>query len=113
MRIIKTLIAVCVLISILMTCIVAASATLSSNITVYWNGRETEAWAENVCSGPLGYDFWASVHIDSTSTGEFSNATSYSAGVLSIITATTEHVHITYPSPAPLVNCWGAHGFYD
>lgn len=111
MRIIKTLIAVFVLISILMTCIVAASATLSSNITVYWNARETESWAENVCNGPFGYNYIAHVHIESASTGVYSNASASSLGVLTTVIATTDHVPVTYPSPIPLVYFWGSHEF--
>ncbi|MBO4355350.1 MAG: hypothetical protein J5850_00660, partial [Clostridia bacterium] len=59
MRRIKSILAICVLFTIIMICAVSAAASLSSNVSVYWNVKETEAWAENVCSGPLYSNFYA------------------------------------------------------
>ena len=113
MRRIKSILAICVLFTIIMICAVSAAASLSSNVSVYWNVKETEAWAENVCSGPLYSNFYATAHIQSMSTGDFSNADEESHGTLSTIIATTNHVSVTYPSPIPLVDYWGTHGFVN
>lgn len=109
----KTIIAVCVMAAISALCAVSAVASVSFTADVYWNANETKAWAENACSGPIGYNFYATAHIQSMSTGDFSNAYEESHGTLSTIIATTNHVSVTYPSPIPLVDYWGTHGFVN
>ena len=109
----KTFAATFIILAIFMTCAVVTSASLSSTLNVYWNARETEAWATNDCSGPLGRDFYANVYIVSMSTGDSANDNKNSFGIVSMITATTDHVAVTYPSPIPLVNYGGSHGFMD
>ena len=111
MRKLKSIISICIIILILTISAVATMASLSSTVSVYWNVKETEAWAENVCTGPLGEDFYATAHIQSTSTGIFANASVDSNGTSSIIIATTARVPVSYPSPIPLVYYWGTHGF--
>lgn len=107
---IKTIVTLFVLISVCLTCIVSASASLSSTLNVYWNARETEAWLENVCDGPYGVNYWAYAYIKSNSTDIWKEAWAYSNGINTTITATTDHVPVSYPSPIPLIDYWGNHG---
>lgn len=107
---IKSLIALCIITTIVFTCIITASAALSSNTSVYWNARETAAKSQTVGSGPASSDFYVESWIQSMSTGDFSEAIANNNGSTSA-TATTGYVNVTYPSPIPLIQYGGSHGY--
>lgn len=107
----KTLFALCIVVAIVSTCILSASAALSSSTSVYWGPREDYAWAETVANGPLGVDFYGEAWIRSTSTGNSNTNRRYSLGTTTSVTAETSAVAVTYPSDIPLVTYGGSHGY--
>ena len=108
----KTLFALCIVVAIVSTCILSASAALSSSTSVIWNANETAAKAQTVGSGSVGTSFAVSAWIRSTSTGIRAESSRSSGGLSSSITTTTEYVPVTYPSDIPLVTYGGSH-WYD
>ena len=65
---IKSLIALCIVVAIVQTCVLSASTALSSSTSVYWRPRENYAWAETIANGPSGTNFYAEDWIKSMST---------------------------------------------
>lgn len=106
----KTLFALCIVVAIVSTCILSASAALSSSTSVIWNANETAAKAQTVGSGSVGTAFYVTAKITSNSTGDTSKSSANSNGNSSTLTATTGYVSVTYPSPIPLVTYSGTHG---
>ena len=103
----KTILAISIVAVIISVCAIAASAALSCTTEVYWNVRETEAWAQTVGYGPSSAHFFVSASIESMSTHDFS-IVYVNSNYNTSATATTDHVTIEYPSPIPLVGYGGS-----
>lgn len=109
----KTLFSLCIVVAIVSTCVLSASAALSSSTSVYWGPKEDYAWAETVGSGSTGRNFYVDAYIKSLSTNDYQYDSACSDGIYSTITASTPSVSITYPSPIPLVDYGGSHWYVD
>ena len=110
MKIVKSIVAICIIVTVLTTCIIIASANITSNSYVVWNIGDTAAYAETVGNGPIGVNFYVTAWIQSNSTYQRSSSINYSYGESSSIKTTTGWVDVTYPSEAPLINHGGSHG---
>ncbi len=110
---IKTIIAIAVVAVIVGSCILTASAQVSSSTYVVWNARETEASAVTDGTGPMSISFFVTAFIRSTSTLESAYSRTSSNGVTSSISATAGPVNVTYPSEIPLVIYSGSCGLED
>lgn len=107
---IKTIIAIAVVAVIVGSCILTASAQVSSSTYVVWNARETEASAVTDGTGPLNVNFYVTAEIQSMSTLQEAYSMVTSSGATTSITATAGPVSVTYPSPIPLVTYYGGCG---
>lgn len=107
---IKSIIALCVLMAVIASCILSAAAAISSTTYVIWNARETEASAVTDGTGPLNVNFYVEAQIQSMSTMQEAYSLVTSSGATTSLTATAGPVAVTYPSPIPLVTYWGGHG---
>lgn len=106
----KTLFALCIVVAIVSTCVLSASASITSTTSVIWNANETAASAQTIGNGPLGTNFWVDAYIYSTSTRRDAYTVTNSSGASSTISATAGPVPVTYPSDIPLVEYSGSHG---
>ena len=106
---IKTFIAIAVVAVIVGSCILTASAQISSTTFVVWNFNDTKAAAKTVATAPTGTQFYAYAEIYSYSTGEYAFIQS-STSTQSSLTVITEYVTIKYPTQPPLISYSGGHG---
>ena len=106
---IKTIIAIAVVAVIVGSCILTASAQISSTTFVVWNFNDTKAAAKTVATAPAGTQFYAYAEIYSYSTGEeaFIQADTETQSTLTVVTS---QVNIVYPTNPPLVRYSGGHG---
>jgi len=106
---IKSLVALCIVVVIVSTCVFSSTAAVTSSTSVVWNANETQAWAKTVGYASVNEEFFLTAYIYSYSTGEDAYSVGSSKGNTPF-TVTAGPVNITYPSPIPLVQYEGTHG---
>jgi len=105
---IQTLISICMLTVVVLSCSITALASATSTTYVVWNARETAATCITDGNAPVGYTYYVTADITSHSTDQhiFSYTNCKNGGSTS---ATAGPVAVTYPSPIPLISYNGGH----